>query len=446
MRKLRENDLKRVSRLDIAFIVFFFVSFFHSVLANAFMLSLFFYWRQKAEGCIKILLLLTIRGLMSSAVAASCDPIIKWIVMLTTALWIIICTKSAEKYPENQKIINGIILSCLLFSITVAIFSFIVSSYPVISVFKMISFVLTFIAVMKGFEAIENKNNVVNYFTVILSLLFLVSIFLIPFSQFRITNDYFQGVFNHVNMLGMMTPIYIAILLYSDLIKSGFIKGLIVTSAIIMCILSGSRTGLFAAVFVIVAYIFLGSFSTGKKIGVITVVVLSIFFFLFVVQGDFWGSIQKETADFIWKTHENDLFYSRQAIFENAYDRFKKNIWLGTGFMVPYFPGAKSYLFSFDLKVEPSNLFLMLLGDTGIVGLSLFFIFIFVIIKGGKLKNIYLMIAVIMINMGEMVLFSSNNNAILLYFLIAVYLFGNRKDTADEVKCCGSNLQCRSIS
>ena len=60
----------------------------------------------------------------------------------------------------------------------------------------------------------------------------------------------------------------------------------------------------------------------------------------------------------------------------------------------------------------------------------------------GNFENIYLLIAALMINMGEMVFFSSNNYAILLYFLIALYLFDNEKEFTDydEIEYSSSGI------
>ena len=65
----------------------------------------------------------------------------------------------------------------------------------------------------------------------------------------------------------------------------------------------------------------------------------------------------------------------------------------------------------------------MLLGDTGIVGASFFGILVFAIFKNGTWSRLHLLVGAFIVNMGEMVFFSSNNMSILIYFLIAVYLF-----------------------
>ena len=124
------------------------------------------------------------------------------------------------------------------------------------------------------------------------------------------------------------------------------------------------------------------------------------------------------------KNSQESIFDSRLEIIENARKRFLQHPLLGTGFMVPFEEGIRNYNLDFSLMVEPGNLFYMLLGDTGIIGLIIFIILFISILKRGKIQNLYLIVAAIAINFGEMAFFSSNNYSILLYYLIAYYISG----------------------
>ena len=135
------------------------------------------------------------------------------------------------------------------------------------------------------------------------------------------------------------------------------------------------------------------------------------------------GEIQQLVNNFVWKNSTNSIMDSRLQLIEMARTRYESHKLMGTGFMVPYNEGAVDWSLNFNLIVEPGNLVWMLLGDTGIVGASFFGILVFAIFKNGTWSRLHLLVGAFIVNMGEMVFFSSNNMSILIYFLIAVYLF-----------------------
>ena len=96
----------------------------------------------------------------------------------------------------------------------------------------------------------------------------------------------------------------------------------------------------------------------------------------------------------------------------------------GSGFMVPFMPGIQDWSFSFGLLVENGNLVYSVLGDLGIIGFIFFCTtYGYLLFKGRKKQGrLILFIAPFLICMGEMVFFSTNNNAILLYVMLAVFL------------------------
>ena len=95
--------------------------------------------------------------------------------------------------------------------------------------------------------------------------------------------------------------------------------------------------------------------------------------------------------------------------------------------MVPFDKNIKDYNLNMSIIYEPGNLFWELLGGVGIIGLFLFFLFILVIILNGYINYISLILTAIGICLGEMVIFSINNMAILLYMLIGIYLIKEKK-------------------
>ena len=95
--------------------------------------------------------------------------------------------------------------------------------------------------------------------------------------------------------------------------------------------------------------------------------------------------------------------------------------------MVPYDPEIRDYTLNFDLVVEPGNLLWTLLGDTGIIGVLIFILLFLVLLFNGGISRVYLIAAVFLICMGEMVFFSVNNMAVIIYLVLAVYVFENGK-------------------
>ena len=405
------------SQRDYLYIVLFFVSFANSILGSIFMLSLFLYLKSGPEGGVKALLLLTTRGLMSSAVATSLDSNIKWIVLIGISIWMIIGYGIDD---EDKKKLSNVIAALSGFLLAAASGAVFNSSYPLTSIFKMISFALPFVAVMKGIAVTRRYCRWMDYFSAFYLMLFAISAVLIPYGRFIITNSDFQGVFNHVNILGIICAITIAAFLESNLFrKKTLIRSLVVITILIMCYLSASRTGMFSALAVLGVY-FLCSRGEGTSKIKVVVLVGVLFIAIWLSMG---GEIQQLVNNFVWKNSTNSIMDSRLQLIEMARTRYESHKLMGTGFMVPYNEGAVDWSLNFNLIVEPGNLVWMLLGDTGIVGASFFGILVFAIFKNGTWSRLHLLVGAFIVNMGEMVFFSSNNMSILIYFLIAVYLF-----------------------
>ena len=422
-----------LQKVDVVFLFLFVVSFFSGILATIYMLLLLYYNKYGIVGSLKVLILLTVRGLLSAAVASVLDPNIKWIVLLSTSLWIVLQAKPIASLAGK---INRVIVLVGLFAILVGIVSFFVSSYPITSLFKMISFVLPFIAVIKGLSTVDNRGEIINFVTLLLSGLFVISLFLLPFAYFRTINDDFQGVFNHVNMCGIMSAVYISFVLVSSCFKKSIIKVILVILALVLCYFSASRTGMFSCIIILITYLVVSAQTFTQKI--ITIILGALAIWIFVLYFG-KGTLEKGVTEFLWKNSNDSIFDSRLGIIEEARERFQKNKAFGTGFMVPYKEGLKNYELRFDLIVEPGNLVYMLLGDTGILGLTIFSTFALVMLLNGKISRLYLFVGAFVINFGEMVFFSSNNMSVLLYLLLAIYLFGDGDEENNELEhnCAG---------
>lgn len=419
-------------QIDILFIVLFYISFLHSALGAIFYVSLLLYWRYGVEGYIKSLILVTARGILSVAVAAVPGlSMFRWVIILGASLLTLL-----SAIPENEDVAkySKVALATILFSVVVAFSSLMNSSYPITSIFKVISFSLPFLAIIKGVSSTKNFCKWNDYFTLFFGSLFAISVLLIPFSRFRITNSSFQGVFNQVNMFGIVAALFITAVLESDYFrKRTKIRTLAIILTFVMLFLSASRTGMFTAIAVVLVYFLFGEKASSNKL-LFYVILIILSGLLFVsIQSEISSSIQQTIIDFVYKGNSSDILASRQGQLALYQKKYEANKLLGTGFMVPYVQGEVNYHLNFNLIVEPGNIIWTLLGDNGIIGTIAFAILVLTIFAQGRMSRLYILVGALMINMGEMVFFSSNNMSILIYFLIAIYMIGEKEQGYGEI-------------
>lgn len=96
----------------------------------------------------------------------------------------------------------------------------------------------------------------------------------------------------------------------------------------------------------------------------------------------------------------------------------------------------RTYNFSFDYIVEPGNLLIAVLSFSGIIGFIIFLVFISKIILSNKKKFkilYFLPMSIFLINMGEMVFFSSNNIGIWIYMMLGIYMVYGENEVETEI-------------
>ena len=180
-------------------------------------------------------------------------PAFRWIILLGSTSLILI---DAKLKGANKTKYNKVFLITLYFFIIVSVFGWFTSSYPVTSTFKLISFTLTFLAVIKGIAATEHIFKLKEFFVGFYTVLFIVSALMISFPYFRVINADFQGVFNHVNILGIIGAIYLAAFLTSEWFKKHiYFRNIVGMGVFIMVYLSASRTGMISAILILLVYL-----------------------------------------------------------------------------------------------------------------------------------------------------------------------------------------------
>ncbi len=418
--------------LDILAISLFFISFVNVYFVLVFYVFIMFSSFYGVDKCLKTLVLITVRGLMSDAVAVSTSRfyLVKWIIIFGTSGLIFLFAFLNSDVDFRKA--NKVVIAISVFAVYCGASAFITSSFPLTAAFKVFSFVVPFIAVILAMAFVEDVKSIIDYMVLLLSFLFAVSFLIIPFSRFRITNGNFQGVFNHVNMFGVMAAMYVAVLLASDVLKNRkYLRPLIVLSVIVMTYLSASRTGLFSVLLCVILYLLLYSKRQKNTVVAFLSILFIAVFVIFVLDNLGYVNLMLLKAnDFIFKGRVS-ILSTRESQLDEYKSVFLSSPVFGRGFMVPYVRGAKNYSLSFSLVVEPGNIILALLAFSGIIGLVLFLIALIVIIANGDLKKVYLIFALLLINMGEMVFFSTNNMALLIYIVIGYYLFASREQSSE---------------
>lgn len=374
-------------------------------------------YKEGIKGAIQSMIIMTFRGILSPAVAVSVGSYntLKLILILTLSCYSMYNTLNITKNRKMKIILIGV----LVFSFFSIIASFISGSYPITSSFKVISFFMTFLSILYGIYKTRNQFDWLNYIYKWFTYLMVVSFFLIPFNRFRIINTNFQGVFNHVNAMGVIGALYISILLIKKEVSYKIILNVLIVMTLIMQYLTASRTGLIISIGCILIYEM-----THISIKRFILVLISIFFFLSVynLNTKVHEYIDSQVTTYIYKGNQKDILASRRGVQKNSQIKYENNKIYGSGFMMPFNKNVKNYSLQMGGLYEPGNLLWMLLGDTGIIGCILFVVFLSTLIFSGKVKNIYLIISSIGICMGEMVFFSVNSFSIFIYVILALYI------------------------
>ncbi len=398
-------------------IILFILSLFHPLFGLIFYIgSLKLVHKEKVIGVIKYMVIITMRGILSTEAGVSLGNLdtIKLLFILVLSLYVLKCTFYNVKLQSFKLILFCVIFFCVYVSVA----SFISGSYPIVSMFKVWIFGLNFVAMLYGVYYTKERVHWLDYMFHVLTPFFVISFLVIPIESFRIINSNFQGIFNHVNMMGIMGAVYISVLLNIEKNKKNIYNTLIVVT-LFMQYLTASRTGLFVSIFIILVYYFMNL--SVKKI-VYFLMTITLLATIYYINPTIKNFVNNQIHSYVYKGNENDILASRREIEERSQEKYQNNEFIGSGFMTPFDKNIKDYSLNMSLVYEPGNLFWELLGGVGEIGFFLFFLFILVIVLNGHINCISLILTAIGISLGEMVFFSINNISILLYMLIGIYL------------------------
>ncbi|SEI76904.1 O-antigen ligase like membrane protein [Alkalibacterium gilvum] len=423
--KLNSNIINRIFML-----LFVTLSFVNS---TGLLLFLFFIIVSSIQGSnesIKSIVIVTLRSVINPELAPSMSQYeyLKWIVLFTCAA---ILVKNYFKIKDRSPL-NKFIIPIMYYLIYSSVSSFLFSTLPLVALMKIFSYGFVFIGILIGVYKTSPKLDWIAWLHRIFSPIVLGSIVLYILGLgYHPTNlRLFRGVINHPNILGTTMVLFIALnmtILQLKDYKSPFIYHLFIVLSFIIIWWSKARTSFIAASILIIIYLFLININLLKKVFIINlflIVVISILFSYPEITELLYDFLSKGTGGLL-----DSVTASRGNQIGNLINNFKSNPLFGTGFAVPVLTN-RSFVISTEYIVEPGNLFFAVLGYGGIVG-GIIFSFFFLNILWKKWEYfkvwIFLPLATVLVSMGEMVFFSTNNMGPILYLYLAIYVFYDLK-------------------
>lgn len=416
-------------------LMLFILSFLNRWLLLLFLLYLLYRAFYTIEDGLKTLFVIAIRTIMSPKIAVPIESfqMLKWIMIFGIATLILIRMINGRMIARKKNVIVSFgIFLFTLFVIGISPFN---STFPIISIFKAVSFGYVFITILLGINATCFSYDWGRFVYKWLSLVVWSSaLFAIFPIGYYLTTSFLQGITNQSNMLGIVAAFYVAFVIYllCENRKLKFLKTSLCVG--LFCVwMSHSRTALLSVVITSIVWLLAVRLPYGRKHKILLGVFLSAGI-LFLIPAT-RNVIVEETYKFVFKgkviSSDNsveDIFASREKQKESFLTKYDNNIWIGSGFQTPYISGMKSWTFNFNMKVEPGNIVYAVLGDTGIIGFILFLIMGIILLCNVENTHSYLILSIpFSISLGEMVFFSVNNIAIILYLVIGISLFGSKR-------------------
>lgn len=378
---------------------------------------------------LKSLIWISLRTIVNYQIATVGNGIVqmtKWgsIFLLATLLVTIQSDENESTWTVNRVIIPLVSLGAYL-----VVHSILFSGYPLTSVFKAFSYLYVYIAILVGIGKLASWMDISSYMYHSIRSIMILSIFVFPFRALSFsTASLYQGFTNQSNMFGLMAALFFATFYYELSKKKCLAIDMFIAAAtFVLVIFSGSRNGMLTIAILTLIYFLISDHSISIKV-LVAIVLIAIIGFALSIDSDLKNGI----LSFIYKVDDienaidsnRDIFISRNIQRIQFLQKFNENKWFGTGFAVPYNGGAQDWSLYFSLIVEPGNIVYAILGDIGVVGL-IFIISAYLCIWFNRVssKSLLLFVAPFSVSIGEMVFFSTNNMAMLLYIMFGLVLF-----------------------
>jgi len=383
-------------------------------------LSLVLLW-QKEVGALKILNLLTLRTILNPGVAIAIENLqgLKWGIILLCSVYLILCSIRLRTKHKNELV--KIFIAILAFAGFNFFSSLFFSTLPTIAIARLVSYVVVFVGVVVGVTNTYQRFDWVAWLYRMFAMMvfFSIPLTILPLGYLR-NGHAFQGFTNHPNMFGIIVAMFVALII-TKLRVGGFrspkLAYIAIGIALIMGVISKSRTGVIAIIVLVLFHVIFINVPLRKKGLMYSIIGLALIYLTLD------SPLVHEIEAFFFKGHYH-LLFSRIPQLEGLVANFMLNPWFGSGFAVPV-TSYRTFAFSWEFIVEPGNLILAVLSYGGIIGAVFFSAYMSMIYCLGRAKSrdaFWMYFAPILISMGEMVFFSSNNIGIFCYMFLALSL------------------------
>lgn len=413
--------------------ILFLISFINSAALLVFLIGILLLLVKREIGAIKILNLITLRSIINPGLGAGIEPFqnLKFLLLFVLSTYLLLAYKKLSN--KERKKINYVIPFVIIYFFYNLLVALIYSSLPTVAIFKSISYTLVFLGILVGVAYTKDKTDWLQWMVSLFFVVVLSSAVMIVTPAGYLANGIsFQGITNQPNMFGIVMVLSIGLFLAHSTISKKVHKFKLLFSlslALVMVIMSNSRTSLLGVVTLLVVYFLFNAFKKKTYLKMALVSFLPVP--LILMSPKFYGFF----TEFMMKGQTSgNIFVSREDQIGEVLYNFKLNPYFGNGFSVPVLP-FRTFEFGTEFIVEPGNILLSVLSYSGIVGFVIFSIYMFRMLMVNKknfFSNIYLYLSPILISMGEMVFFSSNSIGTWCYMMFALYIFVE-KDKSKEI-------------
>lgn len=452
---LKENkNFKNIFGINISWLFLFFIiflNFFNFTLEiNYFLLSIYALFGNVYA--VESLLICFIFKNLSSYFFSSQSYM--YYLVLTFAIFSIFLHSKLSKLKNLFS--SYYFLFTIIFAFFIFVHSIFISEYSIISIVKSSLWTVFSVSLLIVFHSLNSYEYLrLRTFSLWLCFLIILTNYLIYLnSNIGYLHDLrsFQGIFNHSQLFGIVLSIissFITIILLG--MEKFLLKKIILIVFLSICLflifVSTSRTALFSYFFSLLVFLFISIFFTKKnffnsyqifhirnsyilkkfKKNVILIFsIILIFSFSFIFK--------KELFNFLKKNDDNyfNIFAayleSRSIAFQPSLENIKNKTLMGIGFGLP---NSLDELNSSSDKIsniyigyhyEKGNIFVQVLEELGIIGLSIFILWFFFLIRRVIQSNnnvaLIIIINIFFINLSEAVLFSLGGLGLLILILL----------------------------
>lgn len=419
--KIKKQALNNAIEL-VLIIIFFTLSLINVPLfLLSLLMSVILIFKQRGLGILKLIIILVFRYVLSEGLDNLSDtalvPVFKYFMLLGIApLYLIYNYKILMEDKFFIKFLKITSSTMILF----IFISFIGTDYYVMSFLKTLNYFVPLLIIVSLITLISEKEKFLFWFSNIFKIMICISLLLIKSPIGYLRNGFsFQGILNHPNLFGIILVLGILTILIEMAVKNkiSIMNIIIVLLGVYELILSNSRTSLLSfVVCLIIFFMFSNIKKSIKIISIITTFLIGILVYIIPTTNNF-------ITNYIQKGQNSDeILLSRYGQIDNTLYVLQNSPVFGIGFGIPV---NRTSLELNSFTYEAGNLFFGLLSYVGILGLCIYiFYLIYVIFIQKSINNLMLSLFLgsILINMGELVMFSSNNVGIICYVIWGIYI------------------------